>query len=634
LEWYESPLYQLPSGTPQTFQLSSEPPLSFDVDITPNQPGVYEALVSQSGTPFAPPASTLLGIPDDWAFVLEYGALADLLGRESEATDRERAAYCFPAGTKIAMGDTSLKSIEDVKEGEIVVTHTGERHKVTELIPSERISTICKISSFGFEDIEATEEHPFLVIPYSWRKTQTKKVKITRDKFLRGKAASWLMAKEISDGDIVMRPIEPVHNNSKTNDEYGWLLGIYLAEGGVSSSREGLPPKSSRFEFHIAEQDFADRVIELSKAMDVESTYSIYKRSWANSFTLRINSKKVAGWLLEMGGKGAKTKSLSSKVYGFGEAFIRKVIKGWADGDGNFPSRKCPSHKKMNRVLRVATASLTLANQMQSLAASVGVVARVSKIERMTNIAYQVIWMVIFQSDAADAVLEERGPCLVSNYSKIFIYNGYLCSHVSSVSRRTYHGKLYNFSVDKDNSYIANGYAVHNCLKRYQDYLTVITKTPWIMLGSVNGVACSVDALEDTDQYSVGWDLDPSNFGPVIVTAGVDTFASPVGSSIGITCLGNAPLLDSSGTYLQVSRDQWDTVLDLAQSLASFKLGGAEWKAALELEARAIKFAAAENSRLKSLGAFTDVILQRGGAQDRVQERYSSKSNRGAGNAG
>jgi hypothetical protein len=265
LEWYESPLYQLPSGTPQTFQLSSEPPLSFDVDITPNQPGVYEALVSQSGTPFAPPASTLLGIPDDWAFVLEYGALADLLGRESEATDRERAAYC---------------------------------------------------------------------------------------------------------------------------------------------------------------------------------------------------------------------------------------------------------------------------------------------------------------------------------------------------------------------------------LKRYQDYLTVITKTPWIMLGSVNGVACSVDALEDTDQYSVGWDLDPSNFGPVIVTAGVDTFASPVGSSIGITCLGNAPLLDSSGTYLQVSRDQWDTVLDLAQSLASFKLGGAEWKAALELEARAIKFAAAENSRLKSLGAFTDVILQRGGAQDRVQERYSSKSNRGAGNAG
>jgi len=257
LEWYESPLYQLPSGTPQTFQLSSEPPLSFDVDITPNQAGVYEAITSQSGTSFNPPAATLLGIPNDWAFVLEYGALADLLGRESEATDRERSAYC---------------------------------------------------------------------------------------------------------------------------------------------------------------------------------------------------------------------------------------------------------------------------------------------------------------------------------------------------------------------------------LKRYQDYLGLITKTPWIMLGNVNGVACSVDSLEETDRYSVGWDLNPSNFGPVIVIGGIDFLAAPVGSSVGITCLGNAPLLDSTNTFLQVSRDQWDTVLDLAQALGSLKMGGAEWQAALELEARAIKFCSSESSRIKSTGSFSDVLMDRGSAQDRAQNRYNDAS--------
>jgi hypothetical protein len=170
--------------------------------------------------------------------------------------------------------------------------------------------------------------------------------------------------------------------------------------------------------------------------------------------------------------------------------------------------------------------------------------------------------------------------------------------------------------------------------KRYLDGLQVMQKTPWIMLGSVNGVACSVDSLEETDLYSVGWDSTPSDFGPVIVIAGVDTFASPVGSSIGITCLGNAPLLDSSGTYLQVSRDQWDQVLNEAQFLASVKLGGAEFMAATELDKQFILFCSQENSRLKSTGAFSDVIDQRGGAQDRAQERYSSKSNRGAGNAG
>ncbi|CAN5951063.1 unnamed protein product [Sphagnum jensenii] len=256
LEWYESPLYQLPAGTPQTFQLSSEPPLSFDVDITPAQPGVYEAIVSQSGPAFNPPNATVMGTPNDWSFILEYGALADLLAKEPESSDPERAAYCA---------------------------------------------------------------------------------------------------------------------------------------------------------------------------------------------------------------------------------------------------------------------------------------------------------------------------------------------------------------------------------KRYLDYLGVIKKTPWIMLGNVNGVACSVDSLEDTDIFSVGWDQAPKSFGPVIVTAGIDTIAAPVGSSIGCTVLGNAPILDSTGVYLQVSRDQFQTVLDLAQALSVFKCGGQDWKQCLELEERAIKFAAAENSRLKSLGSFSDILMDRGQAQDRSQQRFSSK---------
>jgi hypothetical protein len=264
MEWYESPLYQLPSGTPQTFQLSSEPPLSFDVDVIPNMPGVYEAVTSQAGPAFAPPAASLLGIPDDFAWVLEWGALADLLGKESEATDRERADYA---------------------------------------------------------------------------------------------------------------------------------------------------------------------------------------------------------------------------------------------------------------------------------------------------------------------------------------------------------------------------------LKRYQDGLNLLVKTPWIMLGSVNGEACSVDSLEETDRYSFGWDAIPSSFGPMIVTAGVDFLAAPVGSSIGVTCLGNAPFLDPSGTYLQISRDSWDTVLDLAQgAFASFKLGGEEWKQALELESRAVKFCAAENSRLRSLGSFSDILIQRGSSQDRAQARYNSSNKSGVDN--
>lgn len=259
LEFYESPLYQIPSGTPQTYQMSSEPPLSFDVDIPPVLPGFYEAVVSQSGTAFNPPASTLLGIPDDYAWVLIWGALADLLGRESEATDRERSAYC---------------------------------------------------------------------------------------------------------------------------------------------------------------------------------------------------------------------------------------------------------------------------------------------------------------------------------------------------------------------------------LKRYQDGLLMLLKTPWIMLGSVNGIACTVDSIYASDRYMPEWDSAPLTYGPSIITGGIDFFASPVNLGVGLTVLGNMPVPSAGGDFIQVSRSDWDIILDLAQCLACFKMGGAEFKQALELEQRAIQACAAENARLRSFGAFSDILIQRGQAQERDMNPYNGK-NRG-----
>jgi hypothetical protein len=162
------------------------------------------------------------------------------------------------------------------------------------------------------------------------------------------------------------------------------------------------------------------------------------------------------------------------------------------------------------------------------------------------------------------------------------------------------------------------------CTKRYQDGLTLLIKTPWIMLGKVNGAAVTVDSIADTDRYMPEWDSNPTGFGPLIVAGGIDFFAAPVGSGIGITCLGNAPVPVNPTDYVQVQRSDWDTVLDLAQSIACFKMGGGEWQQALELEARAIQACSAENTRLKSLGCFADIFLQRGQAMDRAQERYST----------
>jgi hypothetical protein len=94
-EYYQPGYLQAPSDVPNAYDIVTSPPLSLDVDVPPAQAGRYDMVVLQSGTVLAPPTNTVLGLPDDFCWVAKWGALADLLGRESEATDRQRADFCL-----------------------------------------------------------------------------------------------------------------------------------------------------------------------------------------------------------------------------------------------------------------------------------------------------------------------------------------------------------------------------------------------------------------------------------------------------------------------------------------------------------------------------------------------------------
>jgi hypothetical protein len=82
-----------PPGTPSTYRISTEPVLSFDADVPP-LPGQYDLVTIQAGPQLVTTQASTFTIPDDWTWVLKWGALADLLGKESNAKDLLRAKYC------------------------------------------------------------------------------------------------------------------------------------------------------------------------------------------------------------------------------------------------------------------------------------------------------------------------------------------------------------------------------------------------------------------------------------------------------------------------------------------------------------------------------------------------------------
>lgn len=93
-------------GSPDSWRITDNYPLAFDVSCPPSHPGQWDMLLLNGGYPLTPPTASVLGLPDDWCWVAMYGALADMLENAPEAKDDARAKYCrmrYERGMKAMM---------------------------------------------------------------------------------------------------------------------------------------------------------------------------------------------------------------------------------------------------------------------------------------------------------------------------------------------------------------------------------------------------------------------------------------------------------------------------------------------------------------------------------------------------
>lgn len=96
-EWELTSLNQTWSVNPSQpygYSVISSPPLTIQVGPVPSTVGSLDIVAVQSGAPLNPQTGVLLGIPDDFAWVIKWGALADLLGMDGQARDPQRATFC------------------------------------------------------------------------------------------------------------------------------------------------------------------------------------------------------------------------------------------------------------------------------------------------------------------------------------------------------------------------------------------------------------------------------------------------------------------------------------------------------------------------------------------------------------
>ena len=147
------------------------------------------------------------------------------------------------------------------------------------------------------------------------------------------------------------------------------------------------------------------------------------------------------------------------------------------------------------------------------------------------------------------------------------------------------------------------------CEQRYSEFVQLARIYPSVLTADIIDVSCGVGSVFDMDAYLPDWQQ----------TTGQPSFVGMCGRNmacigqtpdgvygVGLWMVANAPV---SG-YLQVARGQIDSVLDYAQHIASFKMGGAEFDGTNRLYANLIAAAKLQNARLDAIAFYRGQLQQ------------------------
>jgi hypothetical protein len=166
------------------------------------------------------------------------------------------------------------------------------------------------------------------------------------------------------------------------------------------------------------------------------------------------------------------------------------------------------------------------------------------------------------------------------------------------------------------------------CEQRYRMGLALLSAAPALLAMRIGNVPMQIDAVRGADLYQTTWQAAPTGTPETALQAGLNKVAlSPAANagpySLTATVVRNAPVPSVDGDSLQVSRDDIDVILDYAQHLAAFKMGGQEFLATVPLLQRFMKKAEVYGLKLAELGEYTSVIYALSQREEQMNPRMA-----------
>ena len=401
--------------------------------------------------------------PDSITKLLDGRFLTGSVGASTNAavcsvcrTDWTDGGPCFPEDTEITMSDGSTKPIKEIQIGDLVLTHTGDIGKVTQLLNRHYNDDLIVLDRIGTNrPLFATKNHP---IYHSKIKTVSHRINKS-DLRYRTKVlveSGFIAAEELYENEgYVSTPIFKKDRSDLLSPKEAAFLGLYAAEGSNTNGN------CLEFSFHKDEVEKFNHYFT-----NVNQPYHTYYQPNSLGVSCRFSNQKWKNLFEQHIGHGAKNKHLSNDIVFASDESIKSFLGAFIDGDGCL-------EKERNR-LAISTASKNLAHQLMVMCNNIGITSNLYKSKNPGGPSNRdkECWIYTLQ------ISGEQVGTLVPFSTKLQVWekkefefkHQVILDDKIFVKFQTsiipFHGTVYNLEIEGPNnehSYIANDIAVHNC---------------------------------------------------------------------------------------------------------------------------------------------------------------------------
>lgn len=417
---------------------------------------------------------------------VDFRIVHDVLGHAVSGGDfgwQGENLACFPPGTLVRTLDGYLP-IESIKVGDKVLSANGEFNAVYAIMERDYDDEAISIETTSTtNEVVATLEHPFLKLEGNHGKGRTRPCMpgwCYEGRGIQNHTLEWTAASEIKEGDWIgfvsprdhgievpsvivpeqHRGREKACNECKENrgrygpcaheagyvggpvefeltDDFLWAVGLYLAEGSSGPGSNQIV-----YSLHTEEKKFQNRLVSIFS----DYGYGVVVLPHGeNGCEVQVRSAILSRWFSEWLGRGCENKAIPLELLNLPVDRLSHVVQGVFDGDGTKARGQ------------LGQTSEILALQVTEFAARIGLDPTIASRQPENKKRIYTVDEVI------SANSRERN----SNKKGTWVSGETNLRKVTKVTRRHYIGKVYNLSVENDETYVVQNLAVHNCAAHF-----------------------------------------------------------------------------------------------------------------------------------------------------------------------